>query len=33
MDMAVGDNILGLCDQEVHTNMCPILNVYGVTAA
>jgi hypothetical protein len=31
MDVTVAEDLLGLCDQKVHTSMCPILNSYGVT--
>jgi len=31
-DITVGGDFLGLCDQKVHKNMCPILDGYGVTA-
>ena len=30
MNIAAGGDFLGLSDQKVHINMCPILDVYGV---
>jgi len=30
VDVTAGDDFLGLCDQTVHINMCPILDGYGV---
>jgi len=32
MDTTARDDILGLCDQKVHTNMCLMFYVYGVMA-
>ena len=29
-DITAGGDFLGLCDQKVHINMCPILDGYGV---
>jgi hypothetical protein len=29
-DITAGGDFLGLCDQTVHINMCPILDGYGV---
>ena len=29
-DITVGGDFIGLCDQKVHINMCPILDGYGV---
>ena len=29
VDITAGDDFLGLCDQKVHINMCPILDGYG----
>jgi hypothetical protein len=31
VDVTPGGDFRGLCDQKVHTNMCPILDGYGVT--
>jgi len=33
VDITAGVDFLGLCDQKVHTNMCPILDGYGVMTA
>ena len=30
VDITAGGDFLGLCDQKIHINMCPILNGYGV---
>jgi hypothetical protein len=30
VDIIVGGDFLGLCDQKIHINMCPILDGYGV---
>jgi len=30
VDITAGGEFLGLCDQKVHINMCPILDGYGV---
>ena len=30
VDITAGGDFLGLCDQKVHVNMCPILDGYGV---
>jgi len=30
VDITVRGDFLGLSDQKVHINMCPILDVYGV---
>ena len=30
VDITAGGDFLGLCDQKFHTNMCPILDGYGV---
>ena len=30
VDITEGGDFLGLCDQKVHKNMCPILDGYGV---
>jgi len=30
VDITVGGDFLGLCDQKVHINMCPNLDGYGV---
>jgi hypothetical protein len=30
VDITAGGNFLGLCDQKIHVNMCPILDGYGV---
>ena len=30
VDITAGDDFLGLCDQKVHINMCPILDGYDV---
>jgi len=30
VDNTAGGDFLGLCDQKIHTNMCPILDGYGV---
>ena len=32
-DITAWDDFLGLCDQKVHINMCPILDGYGVMTA
>ena len=32
-DITAGGDFLGLCDQKVHINMCPILDRYGVMTA
>ena len=29
-DITAGGDFLGLCDQKIHVNMCPILDGYGV---
>jgi len=28
--ITAGGDFLGLCDEKVHINMCPILDSYGV---
>ena len=33
LDITAGGDFLGLCDQNVHINMCPILDGYGVMSA
>jgi len=33
VNITAGGDFLGLCDQKVHTNVCPILNGYGVMTA
>ena len=33
VDITAGGDFLGLCDQKVHINMCPILDGYGVMTA
>jgi hypothetical protein len=33
MGITARDDVLGLCDQKVHTNMCLIFDGYEVTAA
>jgi len=33
VDITAGGDFLGLCDQKVHINMCPILDSYGVMTA
>ena len=30
VDITAGGDFLGLCDQKIHINMCPILDGYGV---
>jgi hypothetical protein len=30
MDITAGGDFLGLCDQKIHINMCPISGGYGV---
>jgi len=30
VDITAGGDFLGLCDQNVHINMCPNLDGYGV---
>ena len=30
VSITAGGDFLGLCDQKVHINMCPILDGYGV---
>ena len=30
VDITAGSDFLGLSEQKVHINMCPILNCYGV---
>jgi hypothetical protein len=33
VDITAGGDFLGLCDQKVHINLCPILDGYGVMTA
>ena len=33
VDITAGGKFLGLCEQKVHINMCPILDGYGVMTA
>ena len=33
VDITAGGDFLGLCDQKIHINMCPILDGYGVMTA
>ena len=33
VDITAGGDFLGLCDQKVRINMCPILDGYGVMTA
>jgi len=33
VDITAGGDFLGLCDQKVHINMCPILDGYRVMTA
>jgi len=33
VDIIAGSDFLGLCDQKIHINMCPILDCYGVMTA
>ena len=33
MDVTVGDDFVGFCDQNVSVNMCPVVNGYGVMGA
>jgi hypothetical protein len=30
VDITAGGDFLGLCDEKIHINMCPILDGYGV---
>ena len=30
VDITAGGDFLGFCDENVHINMCPILDGYGV---
>jgi hypothetical protein len=33
VDITAGGDFLGICEQKVHINMCPILDGYGVMTA